>query len=219
MNRQQDEQNFSELTPQIVTMMTTEHDNLQSGRSTALSDANGRSSLFIGAVSSGLIAIAFIGQISQLRTAFFMFSLVLFASLIFMGLVTFEHVLQCNIEDIIYARGINRIRHLYLEHAPQMQSYFVLSAYDNQGAPLGVHRSWREVFFTTAGMVAVITSVLVGVFVSLLLSGLFNLPLLACTSAGIAAFLVSVAGHYRYQYRHWKRLQRDLPAQFPSQPL
>jgi hypothetical protein len=153
MERQRDEQTLSELSSQIVTMMTTEHYNLQTGRSIAVADANGRSTLFIGAVSSTLVALAFVGQISHLGTAFFVFSLVLFPSLCFMGLVTFERVLQSGIEDIIYARGINRIRHLYLEHAPQMQHYFVLSTHDDQGAPfnLGIHRSWRQVFLTTAG--------------------------------------------------------------------
>src|SRR6266700_3587573 len=42
----------------------------------------------------------------------------------------------------------------------------------------GVHRSWRQVFLTTAGMVAVINSVLVGICVGLLLSALL-LPLLS----------------------------------------
>ncbi|HYU75892.1 MAG TPA: hypothetical protein VEL31_24730 [Ktedonobacteraceae bacterium] len=68
-------------------------------------------------------------------------------------------------------------------------------------------------------MVAVINSVLVGICVGLLLSALFTLPLLVCTSAGVMAFLVSVGIHQRYQWRQWKRLRRELPVQFPSQPL
>jgi len=138
MERQQDEQTLSELPSYIITMMTTEHYNLQSGRSMTVSDVNGRAALFIGAVSTTLIALAFIGQVSQLGTAFFVFSLVLFPSLIFMGLVSFERVLQSGIEDIMYARGMNRIRHFYLEHAPQMQPYFVLSTHDDQGVPFNL---------------------------------------------------------------------------------
>ena len=220
MERQQDEQTPTELPSSIITMMTTEHYNLQSGRSMTVSDINGRAALFIGAVSSTLIALAFIGNISHLGTAFFVFSLVLFPSLVFMGLVSFERVLQSDIEDIIYARGMNRIRHFYLEHAPQMQPYFVLSAHDDQGVPfnLGVHRSWWQIFLTTSGMITVINSVLVGGFVGLLLSALFSWPLLVCTSAGVVAFLLSIVLHQRYQWRQWKRLQRELPTQFPSQP-
>jgi hypothetical protein len=49
-------------------------------------------------MSSTLIAFAFVAQIFRLGTAFFVFSLVLFPSLFFLGLVTFERVLQSSIE-------------------------------------------------------------------------------------------------------------------------
>jgi hypothetical protein len=121
MEQQQEKQNSLELSSQLVTMMTTEHYTLQSAQAQEVSDINGRSSLFIGAVSSTLIALAFVGQISHLGTAFFVFSLVLFPSLFFMGLVTFEWVLQATNTIIIYERGINRIRHLYLEWPVDMK--------------------------------------------------------------------------------------------------
>ena len=80
-----------------------------------IAEANGRSSLFVGAVSSGLIALTFVGQISHLGTAFFVFSLVVIPTLVFMGLITFVRVLQAGSTDFMLARGVNRIRHLYLE--------------------------------------------------------------------------------------------------------
>ncbi len=110
-----------ELSSQLVSIITTEHYNLQTGRSMTIFESNGRASLFVGAVSSGLIALTFVGQISHLGTAFFVFSLVIIPTLAFMGLITFERVLQSGSTDIMYARGVNRIRHLYLEYAPQLQ--------------------------------------------------------------------------------------------------
>ena len=70
MQQQNDEHFPVELSPQLVSIITTEHYNLQTGRSITTSEANGRSSLFVGAVSSGLIALTFVGQISHLGTAF-----------------------------------------------------------------------------------------------------------------------------------------------------
>src|SRR5947199_5844234 len=139
-----------ELSPQLVSIITTEHYNLQTGRSMTISETNGRASLFVGAVSSGLIALTFVGQISHLGTAFFIFSLVVIPTLVFMGLITFERVLQSGSTDIIYARGVNRIRHLYLEYAPQLQSYFILSAHDDRGETMSheeIYTSWVQVFF------------------------------------------------------------------------
>ncbi len=209
-----------ELSSQLVSIITTEHYNLQTGRSMTISEANGRSSLFVGAVSSGLIALTFVGQISHLGTAFFVFSLVVIPTLVLMGLITFERVLQSGSTDYTYARGVNRLRHLYLEYAPQLQPYFILSAHDDRGEILSheeMSTSWVQVFFNAAGMIAVINSVLIGSFVGLLLA-VFSLPLWVCTSAGIVAFLVSVVIHQRYQWGQWMRLERNLPILFPSQP-
>ncbi len=211
MERMKDEQSLPELSSQLVTILTTEHYNLQTGRSMTVADANGRCTLFIGAVSGALIAIAFTGQVSRMGTAFFVFSLVLLPSLLLMGLITFERVLQSAIEDLTYARGIMRIRHLYLSMLPNCDP----TSSDKSRRPMlkvGIHPSWWQVFLTTAGMIAAINSVLVGVFVGLLLSALFTFPLLACTSAGVVTFLVSFGIHQRYQWGQWSRLEQDLAA-------
>jgi hypothetical protein len=46
-------------------ILITEHTNLQAARSATVFEANGRTTLFLGAVSSGIVALAFIGQASQ----------------------------------------------------------------------------------------------------------------------------------------------------------
>src|SRR5512135_651675 len=98
-----------------------------------------------------------------------------------MGLITFERMLQANNATLEYVRGINRIRHLYLEYAPQMQPYFILSSHDDMRgilADLGVTHAhvWWEGFFSAAFMIAMINSVLAGSFMGLLPAA-FNLPL------------------------------------------
>jgi hypothetical protein len=204
-----------ELSSQLVTIITTEHYNLQTGRSMTISEANGRSSLFVGAVSSGLIALVFVGQLSHLGTTFYAFSLVVIPTLLFMGLITFERVLQSGSADFMYAIGINRIRHLYLEYAPQMQPYIMLTHHDEREETLArdaMHLSWWQVFLTTAGMIAVINSVLAGSFVGLLLAA-FTLPLWACTTAGVVTFFVSIGLHQRFQWGQWMQVRRLYPSQ------
>src|SRR5215469_9720927 len=208
MEQPQNEHLPVEFSSQLVTIMTTEHYNLQTGRSMTIAEANGRSSLFVGAVSSALIALAFVGQLSHLGTTFYVFSLVVIPTLIFMGLITFERVLQSGSADFMYAIGINRIRHLYLEYAPQMQPYIILTPHDEGDQTLSreaMHLTWRQVLLTTAGMIAMINSVLVGSFVGLLLAA-FTLPLWGATSVGAVAFFVSVGLHQRYQWMQWKRV-------------
>lgn len=134
-------------------------------------------------------------------------------TLVLMGLITFERVLQSGSTDYMYAHDINRLRRLYLEYAPQLQPYFMSAAHDDRGETLSreeMSPSWVQVFFNAAGMIAVINSVLIGSFVGLLLA-VFSLPLWACTSTGVVAFLGSVVLQQRYQWGQWIRLERTLP--------
>ena len=45
--------------PAWITVLTTEHYNLQTQRAATIGEANGRASLFVGALSAGLIALGF----------------------------------------------------------------------------------------------------------------------------------------------------------------
>ena len=51
-----------------VTFASTEHFNLQTARALTVSESNGRASIYLAALSSNLIALAFIGQMSRLGT-------------------------------------------------------------------------------------------------------------------------------------------------------
>ena len=217
MELQQNTQKSRELSSQLISIMTTEHYNLQTGRAMTISEANGRASLFVGAVSSGLVALALVAQLSHLGTAFFAFSLVVLPTLFFMGLITFQRVMQSGLADVTYSRGINRIRHLYLEYAPEMQPYFILGSYDDEEETLrqeSMLPTWVQSFLGMASMVAIINSVLAGSFLGILFI-LFALPLWACIAAGGIGFLVCVVLQQTYQQRQWVRLLKSLPANFP----
>lgn len=213
---------------QAVAIMTTEHYNLQSIRAATISDSSSRASLFLGTVSSTLVALAFVGQVSKstdprqpdLGEPFYVFSLVLFPSLLFLGLVTFDRVLQSAIEDDAAARGINRIRHYYVEIAPQLAPYFMQSTHDDDAGTaqnMGLVSVWWQIFLDRAGMIAVINSVIAGVSASLIVSRLVvTKPLALYVLIGAVAFLVSLALHQLYQAVWWHRTNARLPVMFPS---
>ena len=206
---------------EVLTIMTTEHYNMQSGHSGTISEANGRSSLYLGSVSSGLVALGFVGQISKMNDLFFLFSLALFPTLFFVGLVTFVRVLQTAIEDNIYLRGINRIRHFYAEVASDYQQYLILSTHDDgKGTMTNVGMSYSRVqsFFTTAGLVGVINSVLVGAFVGIIVANLFTLSAALCVLGSVVVFAVSLFVHQLYQTDRWNAIERNQSVMFPSEP-
>ena len=79
--------------PAAVTFATTEHFTLQGARASTISASTGRATIFLGAVSGGLVALGLIATASRVGTAFYAFGLVLLPTLAFVGLVTFERVL------------------------------------------------------------------------------------------------------------------------------
>jgi len=216
-----DQQPQGRTAAHIISIMTTEHFALQGARSATISDTSGRASLFLGSVSSGLIALAFIGQASHLGTAFDVFALVLFPTLFLLGGFTFRRVLQSAVEDFFLALGINRIRHFYLEVAPELSEYFMLSTHDDQAgvmANMAVRPSRWQLFLTTAGMVAVINSVLAGVFGAVVVEVLGPRTLALPTAVGIALFCLSVFAHQRYQLVAFLGVSSEHHPLFPSPP-
>ena len=108
-----------------VTFATTEHFNLQTARALTVSEANGRASIYLAALSGNLIALAFVGQMSRLGAAFYAFALILLPVLAFVGVVTFLRLVQSSIEDIAYANRIALVRSFYLRVSPELEPYLV----------------------------------------------------------------------------------------------
>jgi hypothetical protein len=88
-----------------------------------ISELNGRAGFYLASVSSGLIALAFIAQLSRPGTAFHVFGLVLLPTLAFVGVTTFERALRNRVEDVQLADRMNRIRQYYIDAAPQVARY------------------------------------------------------------------------------------------------
>jgi hypothetical protein len=107
-----------------VTALTTEHFNLQSARMGTITEANGRATLYLGTLSSAVIAIAFVGQANQLGDAFYLFALTLLPPVFLLGVFSFLRLVQTSIEDMVYALGSFRIRQYFLGLDPAVAPYF-----------------------------------------------------------------------------------------------
>jgi hypothetical protein len=107
-----------------ISALTTEHLNLQSSRVATINEANGRSTLYLGTLSIAVIAIAFIGQASELGDAFYLFGLTLLPSVFLLGVFTYLRLVQTSIEDIVYALGTLRIREYFVGLDPTAAAFF-----------------------------------------------------------------------------------------------
>jgi hypothetical protein len=137
----------------------------------------------------------------------------------FLGLVTYVRVLQSSVEDIIYARAINRIRHFYTTIDPSQAHYFLLSGRDDFRGALAnmcLRDSWTQFLFTMPSAVAVINGLLGGVTVALAVAITVHAPLMATVSAGMASGTAILALHVAYQVRRFATMKATVEALFPS---
>ena len=193
--------------PAAVTFVTTEHFALQGARSSTIAEATGRATMFLGAVSGGLVALGLIATASNVGAAFYAFGLLLLPTLAFVGLVTFDRVLQSGIEDFGYARRIARLRSYYFQYAPELVGYLLSVPPAERLRVQGMHGGRWQRFLTVAGMVGVVTAVLAGSAAGLLAAIAAHHSLVAALVAGAMTAIAVLAWLMRHQQSAWKQVR------------
>ena len=211
---------------QLLQALTTEHFTLQTARAATIADSNGRSALYLSTVSSAVVALAFIGQVTHLRQAFFLFALALLPALVLLGILTYLRLVQTAVEDLFYARAINRIRRHYVDSDPEAARWFVLCGFDDPAGvmaamglatPGAAHSRWH-LLSHAASMVAVVTSIIGGVGVALAANavGGGRLPVAASAAVGGVVTVACAAAFGWHQVRRWRAAEDGVPSLFPS---
>jgi hypothetical protein len=204
----------------LLTALTTEHFTLQGARAATTSESAARSSLFLGSMSSALIAIGFLGSVVGGDSALFrIFALTVLPTLCFLGVTTFVRLVELGTEDLLYGRAINRIRNHYLELAGEQAALFMMAANDDA---LGVLRNMGirprpiQLYLTNAFAIAVVTSVLGGSVVALALGIATGAPLGVDVAVGALAAVVGAAALMRWTRRSYGMAPELGEPMFPS---
>jgi hypothetical protein len=203
----------------LLTLLTTEHFTLQGARASTVSESSARAALFVGAVTSTLVALGFIVQPSELGSAFDTFVLVVLPTLYVLGLFTFVRLVTSSTEDLRYGRAINRIRGYYQEVAGDEARYLLLGGHDDTLgvlANMGVARPSRwQLYFTFASMVAVLDAV-VGGSAMAFVAGVAGATLGPASGIGAVTGVVSCSLQFRWQRRAHTDARRRGEVLFPS---
>jgi hypothetical protein len=202
----------------LLTALTTEHFTLAGQRAATTSESAGRSSLFLGSVTSTLVALGFIASVSGGDSALFRtFALTVLPTLCFLGVVTFVRLVELGTEDFLYGRAINRIRHHYLELAGEEARLFMMSAHDDAVgvlANMGLRPGRYQLYLTNSFAIAVVTGVLAGATLALAVGVATGAPLGIAVACGALAAVAALAGLIRFLRRHYGGVL-DAPL-FPS---
>jgi hypothetical protein len=191
--------------PAAVTFVTTEHFTLQGARSSTIAEATGRATMFLGAVSGGLVALGLIATAAGVRTAFYAFALILLPTLVFVGLATFNRVLESGIEDLGYASRIARLRGYYFQHAPELAGYLLSVPPAERLRLQGIGGGRGQKFLTVAAMVGLVTAVLAGSAAGLMAAVVSDHVLIAALIAGVLVAIAVFGALIHFQVSAWRR--------------
>jgi hypothetical protein len=163
------------LSPDLrLQILTTEHWSLLSTRALTWTEAFSRATMFLSALTGSVVALALVAGVTGFDDGFVVFALLLLPVLLFVGVSTFRRLIEINREDVRWVVGMNRLRHAYLEAAPELRPYFVTGWTDDEagimatfGARPGAG-SFAHEFVTTPGLIAVVDGVVGGVLAAVL---------------------------------------------------
>jgi hypothetical protein len=203
-------------------ILTTEHWSLLSTRALTWNEAFSRASMFLTVLTGSVLALALVAGVMGFDGAFVTFALVLLPVVLFAGVGTFRRLIEVNREDVRWVVGMNRLRHAYLEAAPELRPYFVTGWTDDEAAIMTTfgaragRGSFAHEFVTTPGLIAVVDAVVAGVLVGLVglqldLGAVITLAL--GVTSGVATVGLLAWGQYRLVVR-----PRGLEPRFPLTP-
>jgi hypothetical protein len=201
-------------------ILSTEHWSLLASRSLAWNESFSRAGMFLTTLSGAIVALGLVGGATGFGDAFTLFALVILPIVLFIGVATFMRLGVANYHEAMCVIGMNRIRAAYLELAPDLEGYFVMSAHDDRrgiGITMGVQPggtiSWiGQIIAGTPTVVMILNSALAGAIASIAALRMGAAPTLILVAAA-GGFLVALA------LQGWYAAQTIAKAQAGYRPL
>jgi hypothetical protein len=183
----------------LLSALTTEHFVLQTANSATYLEASARSTLYVMALSSSLVAMGFLSGSAGLLIPF---AATVLPAIFLLGLFTVARLVETGLESMHYLDGIARIRGYYRTLGRDAARYF---APENGRWPEVESPATRlgplfAFFGTTASMIAVINNVVAGAGIALLTRLLISsAPRWVDAGAGVVGAFVLTWLFYAYQ--------------------
>jgi hypothetical protein len=186
----------------FINALVTEHFVLQAARGAMIGEMVGRGSIYLGTVSSALIAFGFIAQ-SELRLAPFVAAVL--PALFVLGELTFVALLRDSFQNIEFLRRIQKIRAYYRGLLPEAEEFFDPPGRDRETASematVGLGRG-AALLFTGASVIAAVNSILGGAGLALLVTYTIRLDEAVVATVGVLAAVLLFGLHLAYE--HWR---------------
>jgi len=185
---------------------------LQSARGATISESSSRSSLYLTSLTGAVVGLSFVAQGTRFGETFLIFALAILPVVFFLGVVTYYRLLQTGVEDVLYARAISKIQNFFSEIDPTHRDLFSASTVDQVGLRrMGLFALRWQQFLSSAATIAIVNSVVAGVFVALTVAYATQAEPLVAIAVGIAAAAIIAGAFLRHQWATWMRVAKAVP--------
>jgi hypothetical protein len=183
----------------FLSALTTEHFVLQTANSATYLEASARSTLYVMALSSSLVAMGFLSGSAGMLIPF---AATVLPAVFLLGIFTVARLVETALESMHYLDGIARIRGYYRTLGPHAAQHFTPEngRWPEVESPAGRLGPLFAFFGTTASMIAVINNVVAGAGIALLTRLLIpSAPRWVDAAAGVVGAFVLTWLFYAYQ--------------------
>ena len=205
-------------------ILSTEHWSLLASRSLAWNESFSRAGMFLSTLTGAIVALGLVGGASGFGEAFTLFALVILPVVLFIGVATWLRLGASNYHEAMCVIGMNRIRAAYLELAPDLERYFVMSAHDDFrgiGVTMGVQPGGGAFFWLaqmlagTPTVVTILNSVLAGAIAAIAALRIGAAPSTVLL-VGALGFVIAIAAQGWYVQRGIAKVQAGHRPMFPT---
>ena len=203
----------------LPVFLSTEHWSLLGTRSMTWSEVMNRITIHLTVVSALLVVLVLTVQKTGFGTPFRVMAIGFAAVALVMGTLTAIRVNMASQEDACLVAAMNRLRHAYVDLAPEMEPYLTVSTHDDDRGVLmtyavGQSRSLPlHVMGSTSFFLMTVNAIVAGTLGALVASAV-EASTTVVSVVGVAAALVYIAGHLAVGRHVFKG--KPLNPRFPS---
>jgi hypothetical protein len=207
----------------VMQVLSTEHFSLLTHRSLAYNEAFTRVGMFLTFLSMSFVALALLSGAMPFSQDFLVIAAIVLGFDLVIGLTTFVRVGNANSEDLYAVHGMARIRHGYVELAPETEPYItsatnddlasVLRAYSTAD-PESIRANILYGLSSSGGMLGIVVSLVAGAFGAVTALALGVAGFVSFLFGALLATLCFVAS-VRWALRRALRNRAGLVVRFP----
>jgi len=208
-----------------IQILATEHWSLLSTRSMTWNEMFTRTGMFLTTLSASFVGLALIADTSTSRTSFRVAALAILSIELLLGIATYIRLNEARLEDSWLVVGMNRLRHGYLDLAPELEQYFVMSHYDDSASilrsyhPSDIPDRPSPVIASSPAIVGVLDGLLAGVLAALGVSLLIDNAVVFVSVGVVVAAVVGTLLTVAFPRRLLQRSRQNYRPRFPNPAL